>query len=102
MKTKIMKTKMKKEPSTKKPGTEFTLLAPQARSVFLSGDFNEWSPSSHPLKKNKEGIWKISVSLDPGQYQYRFLVDGEWQNDPASPECVANPFGTMNCLKSVP
>jgi 1,4-alpha-glucan branching enzyme len=97
-----MKTKAKKGSSIKKPRTEFSLLAPQARSVFLSGDFNEWSASSHPLKKDKEGMWKISISLDPGQYQYRFLVDGEWQNDPASPECVANPFGTMNCMKSVP
>ena len=96
-----MKTKTKKDSNPKKPATEFTLLAPQARSVFLSGDFNDWSVSSHPLKKDKGGMWKIAVSLAPGQYQYRFWVDGEWQNDPNSSECVSNPFGTMNCLKSV-
>ncbi len=99
-----MKTKKITErnaPSTKKPETEFCLLAPQARSVFLSGDFNQWSASSHPLEKDKEGMWKISTSLDPGVYQYRFLVDGEWQNDPDSVECIANPFGTLNCVKLV-
>lgn len=95
------KAKNKKEPSTKKTGTEFSLLVPQARSVFLSGDFNNWSTSSHPLKRDSEGMWKISIPLDPGRHQYRFLVDGEWQNDPDSPECVANPFGTSNCLKIV-
>ncbi len=91
----------KKKVNVKKTETEFSLLAPQAGSVFLSGDFNQWNTSSHPLKKGKDGKWKISLSLDPGQYQYRFLVDGEWQNDPSSPECVANPFGTSNCLKSI-
>ena len=91
----------KKKVSVKKTETEFSLLAPQAESVFLSGDFNQWNISSHPLKKGKDGKWKISLSLNPGQYQYRFLVDGEWQNDPSSTEFVANPFGTSNCLKSV-
>jgi 1,4-alpha-glucan branching enzyme len=91
----------KKKVSVKKTETEFSLIAPHAGSVFLSGDFNQWNTSSHPLKKGKDGKWKISVSLSPGQYQYRFLVDGEWQNDPSSPECVSNPFGTSNCLKFV-
>ena len=95
------KKKQGKKLNVKKTETEFSLLAPQAQSVFLSGDFNQWNTSSHPLKKGKDGKWKISLALSPGQYQYRFLVDGEWQNDPSSPECVANPFGTSNCLKSV-
>ena len=91
----------KKKVNVKKTETEFSLVAPQAGSVFLSGDFNLWNHSSHPLKKGKDGKWKISLPLSPGPYQYRFLVDGEWQNDPSSTECVANPFGTSNCLKSV-
>ncbi len=93
--------KEKKKLNVKKTETEFTLLAPQAVSVFLAGDFNQWNTSSHPLRRGKDGKWKISLSLNPGQYQYRFWVDGEWQNDPDSLECVANPFGTSNCLKLV-
>ncbi len=93
--------KQKKKLDVKKNETEFSLLAPQAQSVFLSGDFNEWDTSSHPLRKGKDGEWKISLNLKPGHYQYRFLVNGEWQNDPNSPECVNNPFGTSNCLKIV-
>jgi hypothetical protein len=67
------KKKQKKKLEMNKTEIVFSLLAPDARSVFLCGDFN----------------------------QYRFLVDGEWQNDPNSPECVANPFGTSNCLRIV-
>jgi len=95
------KKKQKKKLEANKTEVVFSLLAPDARSVFLCGDFNQWNPSSHPLRKGKNEEWKISLSLSPGQYQYRFLVDGEWQNDPNSPECVANPFGTTNCLRIV-
>jgi len=81
--------------------TEFSLSAPQAMSVFIAGSFNQWNRSSHPLKKNKQGIWKISIPLDPGQYEYRFFVDGEWQNGPNCSPFIENPFGTVNCLKLV-
>jgi len=64
-----------KKQKTKK--TEFSLLAPSAQRVFLSGDFNQWDLSSHPLRRDKNGMWKISLNLNPGQYGYRFLVDGE-------------------------
>jgi 1,4-alpha-glucan branching enzyme len=89
----------KKNPKLMK--TEFSLSAPQARSVFLAGDFNQWNPSSHPLKKDKQGVWKVSLPLDPGQYEYRFLVDEEWQNDPNCSSFVENRFGTLNCLRIV-
>lgn len=81
--------------------TEFSLSAPSAQSVFLSGVFNQWDLSSHPLKRDKNGMWKISLNLNPGQYEYRFLVDGGWQNDPSCCDFVGNPFGTLNCLKIV-
>jgi 1,4-alpha-glucan branching enzyme len=87
--------------NTKVMKIEFTLSAPQATSVFIAGDFNQWNLSSHPLKKDKRGIWKISLALNPGQYEYRFHVDGEWQNDPGCSSFVENPFGTLNCLKIV-
>lgn len=81
--------------------TEFSLLAPFARSVFLAGDFNQWDLSSHPLKCDKNGMWKISLNLKPGQYEYRVFVDGEWQDDPGCCDFAENPFGTSNCLKIV-
>ncbi len=97
-----MSAKAKKKFETKKPrNVEFTLLAPQAQSVFLAGNFNQWNLSSHPLSSNNEGVWSISVPLISGRYEYRFFVDGEWQNDPACSSVAENPFGTSNCLKIV-
>ena len=51
-----MKTTTKKEKSKK---VNFSLLAPQAESVSIAGDFNNWNTISHPMKRDKEGIWKI-------------------------------------------
>jgi len=87
--------------SLKNKKTEFSLLALEAKTAFIAGSFNQWNLSSHPFKKDKQGIWKISIPLDPGQYEYRFLVDGEWQNDPKCSSFVENPFGTVNCIKIV-
>ena len=81
--------------------TEFSLSASQAQSVSIAGDFNQWNPSSHPMTMDKEGIWRISLTLNPGQYEYQFFVDGEWQNDPNGGPFVKNPFGTSNSLKIV-
>ena len=89
--------KTKKNPKLMK--TEFILSAPQAKSVFIAGSFNQWNLSTHPLKQDKKGVWKISFALGPGQYEYRFLVDGEWHNDPKYSSFIENPFGTLNCLK---
>jgi len=98
-----MATRSEKKPKStgKVRKTEFSLSAPQARTVSTAGDFNQWNPSSHPMKMDDEGIWRISLALNPGQYEYRFFVDGEWQNDPHFGPFVENPFRISNSLKIV-
>jgi hypothetical protein len=55
------------------------------QSVSLGGDFNGWSPTATPL--DREGpVWVTRVFLDPGTYEYKFMVDGEWHTDRANPE----------------
>lgn len=76
----------------------FTMVAPEARDIFLAGNFNNWDINSHPLKNGAKGIWKASVSLMPGVYEYRFLVDVEWQNDPDCASFVPNSYGSENCV----
>ena len=61
----------------------FKLLAPQAESVYLAASFNDWDPHARPLKKDARGLWKTSVTLPLGKHEYRFVVDGEWRDDPA-------------------
>jgi len=81
--------------------TEFSLLAPEARRVSIRGSFNQWDPSSHALERDQKGVWRISVLLSPGRYEYRFFVDGEWQTDPSCSTLVENAFGTLNCVRIV-
>ncbi len=80
---------------------QFEFLAPEALKVYLAGDFNDWDTSANAMKKDKKGLWKTTVSLKPGRYEYRFFKDGGWENDPACCDCVPNEFGTMNCVRLV-
>ena len=83
--------------STGKKAT-FKCRAPEARSVRLAGSFTRWDAQAVPMKRSRDGTWKAEVTLAPGRYEYRFLVDGAWQNDPACGACTPNPFGAMNCV----
>jgi 1,4-alpha-glucan branching enzyme len=88
-----------KEGKTKK--MDFNFSAPHAGSNSIAGNFNDWNPGSHPMKKDKKGAWKISLNLAPRTYQYRFYVDEDLQNDPGCTGCVENPFGGHNCVTIV-
>lgn len=74
----------------------FSLSADQAAQVALVGDFNNWNQTTHPMKKNKNGAWEKILMLDIGRYEYKFLVDGHWQNDPQNGQVSRNCFGTIN------
>jgi hypothetical protein len=74
----------------------FSLLAPHAQHVSLAGDFNGWNTASHPMEKHWDGVWKLSIELARGDYEYRFFVDGAWLNDPQNVESVPNEFGSFN------
>ena len=76
----------------------FTLQAPGADDVRVLGSFNGWD--ARPLKRQKDGVWKTWTSLEPGTYEYRYLVDGDWMNAPEADE-VENPFGSTNCVERV-
>ncbi len=61
---------------------EFRLFAPRARQVHVVGDFNEWDTSSHPMRRTKQGTWVCRLRLGDGAYEYRYLIDGAWRDDP--------------------
>ncbi len=69
-----------------------------AKSVYIAGSFNSWDPSVRPLKKDTKGVWKTTITLPQGAYQYRFIVDGQWIEDPASPHKEMNEFGSYNSV----
>ena len=84
----------KKKPKRRR--VTFTLEAPKANKVILMGDFNKWDAQIHPMKKNRSGVWEKITMLLPGRYEYRFLVDGQWWNDPKNDQVCPNCFGTQN------
>jgi len=92
---------MAKKPTAKALRVDFELLAPDAKKVAVTGNFSSWDASGVSMKKIKGGVWKASVSLEPGKYEYKFIVDGQWMNDPSNNNTVKNQFGTLNSVKDV-
>jgi 1,4-alpha-glucan branching enzyme len=80
---------------------DFELDAPFAGEVFLAGDFNDWSPTENPMAKGDDGIWRTTLTLIPGTYEYKFVVDGEWIEDPENPDFLPDPYGGKNSVITV-
>ncbi len=83
------------------PRVRFACKHPTATSVFVAGTFNQWHPTATPLQPVGDGSWAVELELPPGVYEYRFIVDGVWQHDPAAAEQVPNPFGGLNSVVTV-
>ena len=75
---------------------------PEATEVNVAGNFNNWSPTATPLKDTGAGKWVVRLMLRSGQYEYRFLVDGRWSEDPQAAQRAANPHGGYNSVFTVP
>ncbi|MDF1534985.1 MAG: zf-HC2 domain-containing protein [bacterium] len=75
-------------------------FSPEADSVALIGDFNEWGQREVTLAQASDrGIWEFSLALDPGVYHYNLLVDGErWVANPKSATLVPDGFGGYNSV----
>jgi Carbohydrate-binding module 48 (Isoamylase N-terminal domain) len=82
--------------------TQFVLVAPQAASVTVVGDFNDWNPSATPLASaNGGGVWWVTVPLPPGRYRYAFVVNGTtWLADPEA-SAVEHEFGRPSSVVTI-
>ncbi|KKR30969.1 MAG: hypothetical protein A2149_08355 [Candidatus Schekmanbacteria bacterium RBG_16_38_11] len=77
----------------------FSFWAPDAKMVQLAGDFNNWSPEENINLENKgNGLWEKKLILKPGEYQYKYVVDGNWRVDPNNPLKVCDNSGYENSL----
>ena len=87
---------------TAQSNVRFTLVAPEASSVSIVGDFNGWNPSSLPLRRSADGrTWEVEVPLPPGRYAYSFVVDGALARDPSAPQALDADLGTTNSVVMV-
>ena len=74
---------------------QFVLVAPEARSVAVVGDFNNWGLNDGALvATNHEGVWSVTAPVPAGVHRYAFLVNGkQWVADPSAPRSVDDDFG---------
>jgi 1,4-alpha-glucan branching enzyme len=79
----------------------FSFAAPAATSVQLAGDFTHWEQRPINLRKGADGIWRATAELEPGAHHYRFLVDGQWRDDPECMLHVPNPYGSQDAVRQV-
>jgi len=78
---------------------EFKFYAPNAREVYVVGDFNNWKvDDTGKLERSDTGDWAKSFYLLPGRYRYKFVVDGLWFWDPQNEEKEPNPYGDFDSI----
>ncbi len=68
----------------------FVCFAPDAQTVYLIGDFNDWHPSATPMKRHVDGSWQAQVSLNHGHHHYQFLIDDKPALDPKAQGIARN------------
>jgi hypothetical protein len=85
-------------PRRTEQGIEFQLNAPNARTVHLAGEFNNWSQDADPMAKGEDGVFRVVKQLAPGTYQYKFVMDDTWREDPDNPAKTPDPYGGSNSV----
>jgi chromosome partitioning protein len=80
----------------------FSFLAPEAKDVFIVGDFNNWkADESSRFSRATDGVWEKRLALKPGVYRYKFIVDGEWHHDHNNAKTVRNNFGSLDSVLEI-
>ena len=72
-------------------GSSFHAHRPGGVSVSVAGSFNNWDSNANPMAKGDDGDWTAVLPLEPGTYEYKFVVNGgDWIADPDNPKVVGD------------
>jgi 1,4-alpha-glucan branching enzyme len=77
------------------------LTHPSATKVCVAGTFNNWKPEQCQMARLGGEKWTKDLTLEPGKYEYRLVVDGQWIADPHANNSVVNSFGEQNSVLTV-
>ena len=92
----------KTTPKATTKNVTFTVHADKGKAVYVAGEFNQWNPTAKKMAyKAKGGLYTATVKLVPGDYQYKFVIDGTWCADPENTNAVPNDQGTFNSVITV-
>ncbi len=81
---------------------EFVAEVGVGHSVSVAGSFNDWDPEAKVLcDKKGDGVYRGVIMLPPGEYEYKFVVDGDWRIDENNPCFASNDLGTLNSVLKV-
>jgi len=80
---------------------EFSFYRPQAKQVFLAGDFNDWRDNELSMCRTRDGYWIAKIKLSAGEFRFRYCADGEWFADYAAFGIEPGQFG-MDSIVRVP
>lgn len=82
----------------KKNGSVRFAFSPEepVKKVFLAGSFNNWEPLQ--MRKQKSGQYVRTMELPVGSHQYKYIVDGTWQQDADNDASAVNSLGTLNSV----
>jgi 1,4-alpha-glucan branching enzyme len=74
-------------------------LTDKAKKIYLAAEFNDWQFADTELKKQKNGDFATTIDLEPGEYAYRYVLDGElWENDFDADKYVPSGMGVENSV----
>lgn len=77
----------------------FEVSGDDGHEMFVAGTFNNWDPTDKSLKYSpKHASYRATMLLPAGTYEYKFVVDGEWQVDPSCDQWTTNEYGTLNSV----
>ena len=77
----------------------FSFLAPEAKNVYVVGNFNNWkADESSRLDQMPDGRWEKRLALKPGTHKYKFIVDGKWRHDRNNLKTTPNKFGGVDSV----
>jgi 1,4-alpha-glucan branching enzyme len=81
--------------------TNFIYFNPKAKRVSVVGDFNDWIPKIHPMRRQPDGGWHIQIPLSHGHHRYLLWVDGQMVVDPRAQGTTRNENDERVCLIAV-
>jgi 1,4-alpha-glucan branching enzyme len=87
--------------TTGRRAVNFAFEDAPGKEVFLAGSFNNWQMTTRMKDKNQSGSYTCRLLLEPGEYQYKFVVNGEWRLDGLNGCFAPNGFGELNSLLKV-
>jgi 1,4-alpha-glucan branching enzyme len=78
---------------------EFRFFRPQASSVHLAGDFNNWRHGELRMVRSPDGYWLARMKLPAGEFRFRYCADGEWFADYAAFGVEPGRFGLDSVVR---